>query len=470
RAARQFQRYRLLPTSYNYRAGVTNRIGYHPNASCGTQSVYIQNSATAALYNYTPYVPNSAALSAIPGTGNACSSYGNRNFWMYYWEWFGSPTGVDGTVALLAAVEAAGGTAGPLGAVLTPENCVLGRSTCLQSHQYGTVYWSASQGAFVVLGEYDSVYRSVGGQSGAMGSPMGNVVTVTESPNGPGHGQQFESGTIYSSADGAFAVAEPIRSAYWQDGSVQGRYGWPTSAQFCSGTSCAQEFLGGVIAYSSATKSYYSVDDEYLELFSGSGGLEGELGVPLSPRVEVLASGNGAGSGQQFSRGTIYASAAGAFVVSGAVRSTYWARGSNGGVLGWPIAAAECGSAACGQRFQGGYAFSNGLVVPADYADAYAASGGVTGTLGVPTGSRVSVTSANGAGGGQQFAKGTLYSSAAGVYPVSGAIRGGFWSYGSNQGSLGWPVADPVCSGGLCSQQFQGGLLTQVSATQVVRS
>lgn len=91
RAARQFQMFRLLPTRYNYRAGVTNFIGLHPNAACGTEAVYIQNSATAALYNYTPYVPNQAALDAIPGTGNACSSYGNRNFWMYYWEWFGSP-------------------------------------------------------------------------------------------------------------------------------------------------------------------------------------------------------------------------------------------------------------------------------------------------------------------------------------------------------------------------------------------
>lgn len=90
-AARQFQRYRLLPTSYNYRAGVNNRIGYSPNASCGVQTVFIQNSATAALYNYTPYVPNAAALSAMPGTGDGCSSYGNRNFWMYYWEWFGPP-------------------------------------------------------------------------------------------------------------------------------------------------------------------------------------------------------------------------------------------------------------------------------------------------------------------------------------------------------------------------------------------
>jgi hypothetical protein len=91
-AARQFQRYRLQPTSYNYRAGVDNRIGLNPNTACGVQTVYIQNSATAALYNYTPYVPNAAALNAMPGIGDGCSSYGNRNFWMYYWQWFDSPT------------------------------------------------------------------------------------------------------------------------------------------------------------------------------------------------------------------------------------------------------------------------------------------------------------------------------------------------------------------------------------------
>lgn len=90
-AAAQFQRYRLNPTAYNFRVG-TFAIQYHPSTSCGTKTVTIRNQATAGLYNYTPYTPNAAALSNLYGTGDSCSSYGNRNFWRLYTDWFGSPT------------------------------------------------------------------------------------------------------------------------------------------------------------------------------------------------------------------------------------------------------------------------------------------------------------------------------------------------------------------------------------------
>ncbi|GMA30621.1 hypothetical protein [Litorihabitans aurantiacus] len=92
-AARQFQRYRAHPTNYSYRAGRENFIGYHPNASlgCGGSSVFIRNDATAGLYNYTPYQPNAAALRAGYGTGDACSAYGNRNFYLFFNDWFGGP-------------------------------------------------------------------------------------------------------------------------------------------------------------------------------------------------------------------------------------------------------------------------------------------------------------------------------------------------------------------------------------------
>ena len=49
------------------------------DVNCGTSSVYIQNQATAGLYNYTPYQPNAAALANLYGTGDSCSAYGNRN-------------------------------------------------------------------------------------------------------------------------------------------------------------------------------------------------------------------------------------------------------------------------------------------------------------------------------------------------------------------------------------------------------
>jgi len=92
-AARQFQVYRAFPSSFNYRANAWNSVLYHPNAACGRSSVYIANAATAGLYIYTPYRPNAAALANLYGTGDGCSSYGNRNFWRIWTDWFGSPTG-----------------------------------------------------------------------------------------------------------------------------------------------------------------------------------------------------------------------------------------------------------------------------------------------------------------------------------------------------------------------------------------
>lgn len=92
-AARQFQRYRKSPNSWNYRAGRYNAIQWSPNGACGSSQVYIENQATAALYIYTPYQPNAAALANLYGTGDGCSAYGNRNFWRTFYDWFGDPQG-----------------------------------------------------------------------------------------------------------------------------------------------------------------------------------------------------------------------------------------------------------------------------------------------------------------------------------------------------------------------------------------
>lgn len=61
-------------------------------AGCGYNSLDIKNWTTASLYSYTPYRPNSAALNAGYGTGDACSAYGNRNFYLYFTDWFGTTT------------------------------------------------------------------------------------------------------------------------------------------------------------------------------------------------------------------------------------------------------------------------------------------------------------------------------------------------------------------------------------------
>jgi hypothetical protein len=98
-AAMAYRRYQANSTNYNYRANRNNTILWHPNSACGSSTVYIENQATAGLYIYTPYRPNQAALYNLYGSGDGCSSYGNRNFWRMYSDWFGSTYG-DGFQAL----------------------------------------------------------------------------------------------------------------------------------------------------------------------------------------------------------------------------------------------------------------------------------------------------------------------------------------------------------------------------------
>ncbi|WP_194409131.1 hypothetical protein [Microbacterium cremeum] len=94
-AAWQLKRYANPPGTSQYftwfAPGKTWNVRWHPNAACGSSPVYIQNQATANLYYYTPYQPNAAAIRAgYAASTDPCSSYGNRNFYNYFTDWFGS--------------------------------------------------------------------------------------------------------------------------------------------------------------------------------------------------------------------------------------------------------------------------------------------------------------------------------------------------------------------------------------------
>jgi hypothetical protein len=115
RAAWQLQRYGNPAGTSNYftwyPVGGVSNIAYNPNANCGSSPVVVRNKATAALYYYTPYQPNASALANLGGVGDSCGSYGNRNFWVYYNNWFGSPLLPYGTPegSIVSATGAAGG-------------------------------------------------------------------------------------------------------------------------------------------------------------------------------------------------------------------------------------------------------------------------------------------------------------------------------------------------------------------------
>lgn len=96
-AAWQFKRYANPPGTSRYftwyAPGKTWNIRFNPDASCGSSPVFVSNQATADLYYYTPYQPNAAALAAGTGEGDGCSAYGNRNFYHFFTEWFGTTRG-----------------------------------------------------------------------------------------------------------------------------------------------------------------------------------------------------------------------------------------------------------------------------------------------------------------------------------------------------------------------------------------
>lgn len=93
-AARQMQIYAEGRHFTWYAPGKTWNILYSDDHSCGSSPVYIENIATSALYYYTPYQPNRASLDAgYAASSDRCASYGNRNFFQYFSDWFGGPTG-----------------------------------------------------------------------------------------------------------------------------------------------------------------------------------------------------------------------------------------------------------------------------------------------------------------------------------------------------------------------------------------
>jgi putative cell wall-binding protein len=89
-----------------YPLGQPSQVLYQANKpECGSRTVVVRNQPTASLYWYTPYTPNAAALANLNGLGDGCSAYGNRNFWVYFNNWFGNPT----TITPSASVSRIGG-------------------------------------------------------------------------------------------------------------------------------------------------------------------------------------------------------------------------------------------------------------------------------------------------------------------------------------------------------------------------
>lgn len=160
-AARQFQRYKAAPSNYNFAAGRTRAVQFHPNTACGSAVLTPRNAATAALYNYTPYQPNAAALANLYGTGDGCSSYGNRNFWRTYNDWFGTSTGYETPVGTWDYTQVGVSSTTLSGWVFDPET-----ADPIDVHLYVNGTWGGSTTANLPRADVGAGYPSYGPNHG----------------------------------------------------------------------------------------------------------------------------------------------------------------------------------------------------------------------------------------------------------------------------------------------------------------
>ncbi|MCZ2806481.1 hypothetical protein O2W18_15330 [Modestobacter sp. VKM Ac-2983] len=460
-AARQYQRYATYPRNYAYRAGLTNTIYWSPTASCGTSQVYIANQATAGLYNYTPYRPNSAALRAGYGIGDSCSAYGNRNFFLYFSDWFGS-TQSPGGDAIIAAYADRGGASGPLGPWVTWVICGLPGGGCGQVFQNATLYWSPASGAHAVKEPYLSAWGRQR-EGGPLGYPTSEEICGLKDG---GCGQIFQGGRIYSTwSTGTHAVRGAIESAWIAQGWEAGPLGYPTTDLSCGmkEDGCGQTFQGGVM-YASPGTGAHALSGEVRQVWSAQGYENGPLGYPISGYACGMAQG---GCGQAFQGGRIYSTwSTGTRILSGPIQTAWTAQGWENGPLGYPRSDQVCGLAdgGCRQEFQGGAIYSSptagAFPTSGTIAAAWQAAGGEDGPLGYPVTGVICGMKESGCG--QVFEDGRVYSTpATGAHAITGTMHRAWVAQGYEVGKLGYPTGAAVCglAGGGCEQQFQGGTL-----------
>ncbi|MBC9936600.1 MULTISPECIES: LGFP repeat-containing protein [unclassified Leucobacter] len=462
KAAWQLKVYKAQPNSYNYRPYQNNNILWHPNPGCGTSQVYIENSATAALYIYTPYRPNQAALDAGWGTGDACSTYGNRNFYNFYKGWFGDPRGIPVTGKIATLWNSYGGASGIFGPPSQPAKYVANNGGgYVQEFAGGVILLENLGGNATAMstGAFLTNYRAAGFVSGSWGWPVG--MAKCGLPSG-GCTMAFQKGTVaFSAATGSYLVPSVLTNEWTRIGGAASALGYPIAAAEIGTSAVLQRYTGGLLVWGpdSGAREF---DSRFLDAWRSYGGVNSSLGAPVGSSAVVA--GNGGGLTYEMSRGTIYQSPLGSFAMEfGAFRSGYLAAGGPAGSWGWPAQKAACGltGGGCYMGFQHGIGmWSTGTGMVLVNQPSFDMWNQVKGSIGYPTKPPV-LLSENGGGEVQEFTRGTVWTSPLGSFAMEfGAFRSGYLAAGGPAGSWGWPAQKAACglTGGGCYMGFQHGI------------
>jgi hypothetical protein len=460
-AASQFKRY-TDPASSFYSSkpvGVRQPILYHPNARCGTKQVRIRNAATHALYIYTPYTPNDAALANLAGSGDSCSSYGNSNFWEYYQYWFNAKANLASDVEGLAR-----SVINTWGELVDDTSCTATANACSFDYTNAIATWSINGGTRYASGAIAAKYKESSGVRGVLGSIAGPGESYNGGTNGNGARQKFAYGFVYQNpSNDAFIVLNDVHTYYAESGGPAGSLGWPTSDAMCADGECAQDFTGGYVI-SDGAGAFRVLDGAIAEYLQANGGLNSPWGRPLSDAETRTFGAHGSGRIQEFERGTVYEKNGTAYLVADGLAA---ALADVGGVVtvGWPLAEPIRTDRVLSQLYSAGRVVKvgsdAGVLIPTSALKALKRAGGLSGYLGSPTSDAVRYVGKDRfAGTVQSFEGGVIVTGATGTFAMPQAVWDVYYAAKGAKGRYGWPDSRAIAAGSGWTQSFQRSAIT----------
>ena len=460
KSAWQLKVYLNNPSWFNYRAGVNNTIQWHPNSSCGTSTFKIKNNATAALYIYTPYRPNAAALRAGWGTGDSCSSYGNRNFYSFWKSWFGSPTAPAISGSILKYYNANNGATKFGEPTSNMQYVSANGGGYMQSFQRGMIFTSNKLGNAIGIfnGAFVTRYKVLGGPASTWGWPKAHA--NCDYGDGACSISMQNGEATYTKATGVVFMPALIAKQWLATGAQSGPLGFPSKEAVTpvNGRTYQRFLSGSIMAKGNTT---YALNENYTRHWESFGGYS-KLGLVNGKVISYGAK----GVILPVERGLIAlpTSKNRVFMGRGAFMTEYLALNGPDGAWGWPLGAGVCGLAngGCTMQFENGiaaYSPNTGVqFVASDLATGWEKLGGVTGSLGYPTGSIVQHGDQKVS---QSFQKGELYlNNDQYVRFGAGAFLNAYRAEGGPDGAWGWPLGAGVCglANGGCTMQFENGI------------
>lgn len=468
KSAWQLKVYLNNPNSFNYKAGVNNKIQWHPNASCGTSTFKIKNNATAALYIYTPYRPNSAALRAGWGTGDSCSSYGNRNFYNFWKSWFGTTQTPVITGDIQKYYNANNGPSRYGVPLKTREYISANGTGYVQYFERGMIATSMSslKTYGITAGPFLTKYRSLNGPAGAYGWLAGNAVCgMTDG----GCSLKMQKGELwYSKSSGANFIPTALVAPWKSTGAQTGSLGYPTADGKTPDSKTAYlEAQKGALMKSSA--GTIRLNAAQAKSWKAAGGYSA-MGV-VTGGAEVVTSNSQILPVQ---RGNLYVngSKTPVFIGNGPFADAYNEQDGPRGAWGWPTVKATCGlkDGGCTLSFENGvatYSKTTGVAfLTKSSFDYWKKQGADKSTLGYPVGDTVTT----GSNTWQNFQHAGLATTGSKQIKIgSGPFLDMYTKKGGPSGEWGWPTVAAVCgmNDGGCVLQFENGVATYSKATGV---